>query len=496
VRARDLLDKVELLTECGIEDVLVEGITMNSREVRKNWAFVAIEGAHVNGHDFIVAALAAGASLIIGTREEYLSNAPSYVLVADGRLALAIMANNFFGRPGQQLRLVGITGTNGKTTTSYLLGTTLTALGKMAGVMGTIGAHLRDQRWKMAFTTPEAPALCKMLADMKDAGADVVAMEVSSHGLAMKRVDGLVFEVCVFTNLSQDHLDFHADMKSYGDTKARLFTEIMAASPSSKGAVINVDDVFGRELTKRLEGPVLTCSCKENGADITVHRFTQYLHGASFTVRGPWGDLAVRTPLVGQHNAANILAVLGVLHLLGEDVNEAASALSTGGTIPGRLEPVSNSLGLGIWVDYCHTPDALRNVLVALKEVVPGKLITVFGAGGDRDREKRPEMGRVVAEHSDIMVVTSDNPRTESSIAIIDEILSGVDSETRFKRTIVAPDRRLAIETALGIASQGDGVLIGGKGHELTQTIGKNVFDFDDRKVAAESVSRLERQVV
>jgi UDP-N-acetylmuramoyl-L-alanyl-D-glutamate--2,6-diaminopimelate ligase len=280
-------------------------------------------------------------------------------------------------------------------------------------------------------------------------------------------------------------------MEAYGEAKAEFFTRILPESGNLVGAVINLDDPWGARIAGRLTYGVLTYGIDEP-ADVRAEKLRFGIDGVQFEAVGPWGRLDVTSQLVGRHNVYNLLATLTAIHMLGEDVAEAAAGLARLGVVPGRLEAVENPFGVGIWVDYCHTPYALEKVLTALREVVPGRLITVFGAGGDRDRKKRPQMGSVVEELADVAVVTSDNPRTEDPLAIIDDILGGMSAEFRFTRTLVVPDRATAIRAALGIANEGDGILIGGKGHETYQIIGGTVHQFDDRETAREAVAALE----
>lgn len=491
MRIEEVIADLQVLLSSGLAGQEVMRICFDSRSVQPGDLFVALKGANFDAHDVIESVMSAGAVAVIGTDREKLSVASAWICVEESRHALGVVSNAFFRRPGLGMQLVGITGTNGKTTCTYFLEQALTACDVECGVIGTIEARYGETREKVGFTTPEAPVLCGVLARMRDAGVDAAITEVSSHGLAMHRVDGLDYAMGIFTNLSQDHLDFHQSMEEYGEAKARFFTQVLPESRNLVGAVLNLDDPWGGRIAGRLSYPYLTYGIDEP-ADVRAEDLRFGIDGVQFSAIGPWGTIGVTSQLVGRHNIYNLLATLTTVHMLGGDVAEAAAGLARLGTIPGRLEAVDNPFGMGIWVDYCHTPDALEKVLTALREVVPNRLIAVFGAGGDRDRRKRSEMGAVAEQLSDMVVVTSDNPRTEDPLSIIDAILAGMSQEFRFRKTLVVPDRALAIRTALGIAGEGDGILLGGKGHENYQVIGETVHSFDDREVACEAISALE----
>jgi UDP-N-acetylmuramoyl-L-alanyl-D-glutamate--2,6-diaminopimelate ligase len=491
MRVEEIMAELLVLQSSGLEGQEVLGISFDSRVVQSGDLFVALKGANFDGHDAIQSVVDAGAVVVVGTDVAKLSIAPAWICVAESRRALGIISNTFFQRPGMGMQLIGFTGTNGKTTCTYLLEHGLSACGVVCGVIGTVEARYCETTEKVGFTTPEAPVLCGVLGRMRDCGVDAAITEVSSHGLAMHRVDGLDYAVGIFTNLSQDHLDFHGDMEEYGEAKASFFTRVLPESRNLLGAVLNLDDPWGGRIASRLTYPYLTYGIDEP-ADVRAEDLRFGIDGVQFSAVGPWGVISVTSQLVGRHNIYNLLATLTTVHLMGEDVLEAAAGLARLGTIPGRLEAVENPFGMGIWVDYCHTPDALEKVLLALREVVPNRLITVIGAGGDRDRSKRPEMGAMAEQFSDLVVVTSDNPRTEDPLSIIEGILSGMSSEFRFEKALVIPNRALAIQAALGIASEGDGILVGGKGHENYQVIGETVHSFDDREVARKAISALE----
>jgi len=491
MRVEELISELLVLESAGLTGQEVLRIAYDSRSIQPGDLFIALKGANFDAHDAIESVTAAGAVAVIGTDLEKLTQAPAWVRVEDSRRALGVVSNAFFGRPGMGMQLAGFTGTNGKTTCTYLLEHALTACGAKCGVIGTVEARYRDVTENVGFTTPEAPVLCGVLARMRDSGVDAAITEVSSHGLSLHRVDGLDYAVGIFTNLSQDHLDFHGGMEEYGEVKASFFTDVLPKSGNLVGAVLNLDDPWGGRIAGRLSYPYLTYGIDEP-ADVRAEDLRFGIDGVQFSAIGPWGKIGVTSQLVGRHNIYNLLATLTTVHLLGEDVVEAAAGLARLGTIPGRLEAVENGFGMGVWVDYCHTPDALEKVLTALREVVPNRLLTLIGAGGDRDRKKRPEMGAMAEQLSDLVVVTSDNPRTEDPLAIIDGILAGMTPEYRFRNTLVVPNRALAIQAVLGIAGEGDGVLLGGKGHENYQVIGETTYSFDDCEVARGAIAALE----
>ncbi|MBM4354559.1 MAG: UDP-N-acetylmuramoyl-L-alanyl-D-glutamate--2,6-diaminopimelate ligase [Deltaproteobacteria bacterium] len=393
--------------------------------------------------------------------------------------------------PGTRMQVVGVTGTNGKTSITYLVQAALEACGVPTGLLGTLEASFGGRSVVMKHTTPEAPDLFGWLGEMADAGMKAAAIEVSSHGIALRRCEGLDLAVGIFTNLSPEHLDYHGSMENYGAEKLRMFTQMLPESRRMAGAVVNADDPWGQRIAAQVPYRCLRYALDAGvEADVRGVDVQTGLEGSRFVAVGPWGQLPVATHLVGRHNVSNILSVLSAAWLLGLDVERAAAGVAGLRGIAGRLERVENRLGIGVWVDYCHTPDSMEKVLVALRESVPGRLIIVFGAGGDRDRKKRPLMGAMAERFCQLAVCTSDNPRTEKPLAILDEVLSGMSEGYRFTSVAAIADRRLAIEAAIGVARPGDGVLIGGKGAETYQIVGTEVHHFDDREVAREVLER------
>ncbi len=421
------------------------------------------------------------------------------VVVSDARAAMAPLAARFFGDPTGELRVVGVTGTNGKTTTAFLIREVLEAAGIQCGLLGTVRQVVGGSEEAAERTTPEAIDLHATFRRMLEAGDRACAMEVSSHALALHRADAIHFEVALFTNLTQDHLDFHRTMEEYFESKRLLFEMGPATS------IVNVDDPYGRRLAEELECATFSAAGAE--ADFTAHDVSFDAAGAQFTVKPPptglkrpnsgrlspvGGEVEVRTRLPGEFNVANALAAFAAAGALGVDPKAAASGLAGAERVPGRFEPVEEGQEFAVLVDYAHTPDSLENVLRAARRLTPGELIVVFGAGGDRDREKRPLMGRAAAELADLAIVTSDNPRSEDPGAIVAEVVAGTEDGAAVAEVAVEPDRRAAIALALSRARPGDSVVIAGKGHEQGQEFeGGRKVPFDDREVAREELRRL-----
>jgi UDP-N-acetylmuramoyl-L-alanyl-D-glutamate--2,6-diaminopimelate ligase len=465
----------------------IAGVTSDSRKVQPRWAFVAIQGGRADGYAYIAQALTRGAVALVVDRPLDLSSAPhvACLRVSDSRQALAHLAAAFYGHPSHQLCLVGITGTNGKTTSSYLLEAVLRAHGSMPGVIGTVTYRYAGHEQPAGQTTPASEDLQRLLREMVDGGISHCIMEVSSHALVQHRVWGCRFAAALFTNLTQDHLDYHQDMSAYYAAKARLFT---AYQPGV--AVLNRDDPAGEKLLRETPVPVITYGFSPE-ADVGVEQLEMDATGITLTVRVQRQHFGVRSRLIGRHNAYNILGALATARGLELDLDRAIAGIETLRTIPGRFERVDAGQPFTVLVDYAHTDDALRNVLHAARGIATGRVIVVFGAGGDRDRSKRPAMGRMAAQHADIAVITSDNPRTESPTAIIRAIEAGYLESGQASQYHVIADRARAICKAIGLARAGDVVVIAGKGHEAYQIIGSERIPFDDRQVALEALRRL-----
>jgi len=491
VRPRDvpvsvLLDALPDKRVIGAPPASVRGLTADSRRVEAGDCFVAVPGFKQDARRFVPDAVARGARLVVTEGEPLPGLGVAQVLVPAVRPALARLAGAYHGHPSRALTLVGITGTNGKTTTSYLVDALLRARGLRTGVLGTIQYVLGDEVRPAGQTTPEALDIQGMLAEMRERGIGGVAMEVSSHALALSRVDGLAFDVAVFTNLTQDHLDFHGTLEEYRRAKRMLFEQLAASPKRARWAVVNADDPAGAEMVRGLDLPTLTFGLGR-GATVRASEHTSGLDGIRMTVETPRGRLTLASPLIGEHNVMNLLGAIGAGLALGLEPAAIAAALAPVTTVPGRFEQVNVGQPFLVVVDYAHTPDALERVLATARKITPGRLAVVFGCGGDRDRTKRPIMGEIAARLADRAWVTSDNPRSERPQAILDEIVAGVrrvpGAEQRY---VTEADRRVAISGALGWARAGDTVVIAGKGHETYQIIGSETLPFDDRAVARE----------
>jgi UDP-N-acetylmuramoyl-L-alanyl-D-glutamate--2,6-diaminopimelate ligase len=489
----------------GVE---VTGLAYDSREVAPGDLFFCVSGFQSDGHRFAPEAVRAGAAALVVERPLGLS-VPE-VLVASARAAMAPAAARFYGEPARRLRVVGVTGTNGKTTTAYLVRALLEAGGEQCGLLGTVKSVIGGEERQVARTTPEAIDLQEDLRAMLDGGDVACAMEVSSHALELRRVDAIAFAAAIFTNLTQDHLDFHADMEEYFQAKRRLFvSDGVPPTPPPGVSVLNVGDAYGRRLAAEVEG-ALTFAVEEP-ADYTATDVRCGFDGCSFTLQTPAGRRELTLPMPGRFNVANALGALAAAHALGVDLDVLVAALERGVHVPGRFEPVEEGQEFAVLVDYAHTPDSLENVLRAARELVEsgeeGRVLCVFGAGGDRDRGKRPLMGEIAARLSDVAIVTSDNPRSEDPEQIIKEILDGVvlgggevgaslgaGSSTRAGTADVRSnsDRRAAIEQAIASARRGDVVVIAGKGHEQGQEFADGrKLPFDDAAVARAALGEL-----
>jgi UDP-N-acetylmuramoyl-L-alanyl-D-glutamate--2,6-diaminopimelate ligase len=469
----------------------VSRVTGDSREAGPGTVFFALPGAHADGHRFAAEAARRGAVAVVAERP--VECAPAVLLLApSARRAMAVAAANFHGRPGDRLLVAGVTGTNGKTTVTYLVEACAQEAGVPAGVIGTVTHRFPGVERPASHTTPESTAVQGLLAEMRDAGARLALLEVSSHALAQERVAGMRFAAAGFTNLTRDHLDFHGDMESYFAAKRRLFAEHLAEGGV---AVVNARDPFGARLADQL-GPgrrVWRYGTRAEDA-LRAEDVAIGLDGIRARVTTPAGVLEVRSPLVGAHNVENLLCAAGLALALNLPAGAVARALSSSPGAPGRLERVDGR-GVSLFVDYAHTDDALARALAALRALAPRRLVCVFGCGGDRDRGKRPIMGRVAAEAADLVVVTSDNPRTEDPGAIVAEIVAGVEGTGLARLSpaaardgargfVVEPDRRAAIALAVAAAREGDAVLVAGKGHEDYQLVGTEKRHFSDREEA------------
>ncbi len=496
----NLLRSFEIVSTTGNLDVELSGITDDSREVTQGNLFVAVKGQQVDGHSFVaqVCRQRAGGVVVqapfpapshVGPEAR-----PAWIEVRDSRKALGRLASRFFEDPSQALFMVGVTGTNGKTTVAHVSQAVLEYGGHGTGLMGTVGYHAGTEYQTPSHTTPGAVPLQAFLHRMVKAEMDAAVLEVSSHALTLDRVEGCEFDVAVFTNLTRDHLDFHETMESYYRAKARLFREFVApvSKTGAKRAIINIDDAWGARLQAETGVPVWTYSLRRR-ADIYATNVALSMEGSRFTVHTPRGSLEIHSALVGEHNVSNLLAGIGVGLARGMALDDVQRGIRGFRTVPGRFEPVEAGQDFSVIVDYAHTEDALAQLLAAVRQLCRERIITVFGCGGDRDPGKRPKMGLVAAQRSDVVFLTSDNPRTEDPEAILRDVEKGMRSLSASERgtSFVIPDRRAAIRAALLAARSGDVVLIAGKGHEAYQIIGKTWHRFDDREVARELLADL-----
>jgi UDP-N-acetylmuramoyl-L-alanyl-D-glutamate--2,6-diaminopimelate ligase len=466
----------------------ITGIAYDSRHVEPGQVFVALKGQHTNGASFALGAIGRGASIVVSEQRPPLDVHVPWVVVSEARLALALLAAQFHRHPSSEMQVIGITGTNGKTTTAFLIASILDAANVRSGILGTVGYRVGETFRPATHTTPEAPEVQRMLREMVENGCGACAMEVSSHALSQRRVDGTTFAAAIFTNLTRDHLDFHSDMESYFQAKRRLFEMLPRDAP----ALINLDDPKGAALVEAGGKPVTYAV--NRAADITPGPLTFSLDGLTFDARTPRGTVHVRSSLVGRPNVYNILAAVSTATALGLSFDAIEKGLAALKGVPGRFQVVSTPAEeFTAIVDYAHTDDALRNLLETARPLTRGRLITVFGCGGDRDRTKRPLMGAVAGRLSDVIVITSDNPRSEDPMRIIDEVRRGLGAGAAREdgpQVLTIVDRREAIAKAIAVARPGDVVLVAGKGHEKYQVIGDRVIPFDDVAVVREALDR------
>ena len=496
---RKLLEGVEIRKISGETLKEIEGIAYHSKQVQKGFLFAAVRGIEVDGHQFVKEAIERGAEVIVLEEERQISNR-TMIFVPNSRQALGKISSNFYGDPSSRIRLIGITGTNGKTTTTYLLESILKKAGCEVGVIGTINYRFGGKTIPAPNTTPESLDLQRILGEMLREGTSHVIMEVSSHGLDLDRVYGCQFDGAVFTNLTSEHLDYHKTLEQYFDSKKKLFSDYLVKSLKERRfAVTNDDDPRGGKIVEGIKLPVIRYGLNSSSG-ITADQVASSFEGLSCRIKTPEGDMFVHSKLIGNFNLYNILAAVAVGIAMGLPLETLKQGVEGLEGVAGRFEKVVNQRGIHVIVDYAHTHDALERVLLGLRDILEsgarsdGKMITVFGCGGDRDRTKRPLMGEIAGRYSDLAILTSDNPRTEDPLAILGEVEKGFQS-LRLRRWDVdeiklwrlgkgylkVPDRREAIRMAIRLAQPSDTVLIAGKGHEDYQIVGKKKFPFDDR---------------
>ena len=481
MQLKKLLAAIPGASIVGPTDRDVAGIAYDSRRVQRDTLFVALRGEKTDGHQFVHQAVERGATVIVYDQEAKTPHA-TLVRVANARHAMADLAAAFYNRPVRRLKMAGVTGTNGKTTTTFLLKHICEKAGMRCGLIGTVRYEIGERVLPAVRTTPESLELQELLAQMTNAACKAAAMEVSSHAIAQERTRGLEFDVAVFTNLTQDHLDFHGTMDAYFESKLKLFTNLAGQEHKKKAAaVVNLDDRYGAKIVERLgsDVPVVTYGMGVH-ADFRASNYRPEFSGTSYQLDAKGKSYLVRVPLIGRFNVANSLAALAAANNLGIPLRDAILSLGKAPQVPGRLEAVPAKRQFQVFVDYAHTPDALLNVLKTVRELSPRKVICVFGCGGDRDRAKRPLMAHAADQNADFSIITSDNPRKEDPDAIIAEVEKGFRSERYEKIT----DRAQAIARAVTLAQPRDIVVIAGKGHETYQEFADHTIPFDDIAVA------------
>ncbi|MBU2055124.1 MAG: UDP-N-acetylmuramoyl-L-alanyl-D-glutamate--2,6-diaminopimelate ligase [Proteobacteria bacterium] len=496
-----LMRGIETLNATGDLDGEVTSVCYDSRQCRKGSLFVAIPGLRADGHRFIAEAVNRGAGFIIHEREIPPPSGVATIRVSDSRRVLGVLGKNFFGDPSSGIHLIAVTGTNGKTTVTYLLEEILRAAACAVGVLGTVNYRYGGKTLPAPNTTPESFEMQRILREMADHGVTHCVTEVSSHAVALRRVDDCAFDLGIFTNLTQDHLDYHGTMENYFQAKKRFFSEVLPAGGKDRPRqIVNADDPWGRRIIREVAGERLTFGL-EQPCDVGASPFHLSLDGIKAQLRFGREMISIASPLLGRFNLYNILAAAAAawaLKIPGRFIREGIAALAN---VPGRLEKVSAAGQPAVFVDYAHTDDALRRVLQNLAAFRAGRIITVFGCGGDRDRGKRPLMGEAATSYSDLTIVTSDNPRTEDPLKIIREVEAGIrapkfagpgdsDRQPGQRGYLVIPKREEAIAAAIGLAGSRDIVLIAGKGHEDYQIIGERKFPFDDRLIAREELAK------
>ncbi len=482
MKLRQVLTGVDNTTPLPKEDTEISGVTYDSRKVKPGFLFVCIKGFKTDGHLFAIKAVENGAAAILAEDDIELHAGVPVIYCPDTRRALARAAGNYFNHPSRSFKLIGVTGTNGKTTTTHLVKAILEQAGKKVGIMGTLYSKIDDYHLELGHTTPEAPEIESFMDICRQKNADYVVMEVSSHALFLHRVAELDFDAAVFTNLTQDHLDLHDTMEAYRDAKLILFKHLVKGK--GKFSIINADDEYAADFLAAAGTDVLSYGIKVQ-AGVAAKDMDVKLRGTGFTAVYKDSSIDIRMKLIGLFSVYNALAAIAFALREGISAEHIVAALAGVEGVPGRFEQVQCGQDFTVVVDYAHTPDGLENILDTARAIAENRLITVFGCGGDRDRKKRPLMGEIAARYSDFTIVTSDNPRSEEPQAIINDIVPGVEKIENSRYAIIV-DRKEAIRHAIHLARPGDLVVIAGKGHETYQLVKGEVLDFDDRKVAAE----------
>lgn len=490
MKLKNVLQEIEYSTSDNLEQIEIQGLSCDSKNIHGDYIFVAVKGNKFDGHQFIDEAISRGAKVIISQRDFSCPKEVNKILVKDTRLTLPKLAGNFFGHPAQKLKIIGVTGTNGKTTITYLIDDILIRAGFKAGLIGTIQYRLNDRVIPATNTTPGPIEMQTFLKEMVNHGLEYTVMEVSSHSLDQHRIDEIYFDVAVFTNLTLDHLDYHSNFENYFLAKAKLFEKL---KPTGK-AIINIDDKYGLKLKEIIKNNAFFSYGLSQKVDIYAQGVKLSLEGSKFSVVTPSGSFELKTKLIGLHNVYNILAATGAA--IAQDVNLdiIQEALSKSEGAPGRLQPIKEGQPFKVFVDYAHSDDALKNVLTTLNKIKKRNILLLFGCGGERDRSKRPLMAKVASELADWVIITSDNPRGEDPEEIINEIERGLPN--KFENYFKIVDREKAIEKIITMARKGDIILIAGKGHENYQIFRDRVVPFNDREVTRKYIKQLYPQSV
>ena len=477
---KELLKNIPYLKIEGSLERPVEAMYYDSRKATPRSLFFCIRGLTVDGHDYALEAVKKGSHILVLERDVDVEGDITKVFVENSRIAMALMAKNFYGNPAANISLIGVTGTNGKTTTTYLIKSVLEKMGHKVGLIGTITNMIGNRKIPSQHTTPESLDLQKLFRDMVDQEVDSIVMEVSSHSLAMERVAGCEYDVGIFTNLSQDHLDFHKTMEEYREAKAKLFKQ-------SKVSIINVDDDNGQWIKERTDGKIYTYGIRKD-ADIYARELEITEKGVAFELYTPEGHHPVRLGIPGIFSVYNALAAAGACYALNIPLHLIVQGLEKVKGVPGRFELLDTQTDYSVILDYAHTPDGLENILKTASEFAKGRIVTLFGCGGDRDPAKRPIMGEIAGKYSDFCIITSDNPRSEDPMSIINQIVPGVE-KTKCPYVIIE-DRKEAIRYALQTAQKDDVIILAGKGHETYQILKDKTIHFDEKEIVAEILGR------
>ncbi|MBU0478180.1 UDP-N-acetylmuramoyl-L-alanyl-D-glutamate--2,6-diaminopimelate ligase [bacterium] len=487
MKLQKLISDLESFTISGRKDIEINGIASDSNNVKSGFAFISIKGLKADGHNFINDAISRGAAALIVEKDVEVLEDITIIRVPDTKKILPTVADTFYNYPSNRMNIIGVTGTNGKTTTTYFIDQILRKAGHKTGIIGTINYQIGDRIIPAVNTTPGPIQLRALLNQMLEVNTEIAVMEVSSHAIAQRRIAGIEFDTCIFTNLTPEHLDYHETLGKYQDTKLQLFEQMGKNSKknTAKKAIINIDDPVSRRFIDACGVEVVTYGLNTN-ASVYATDIKSTLNGSCFRLHVSLDkSIDVKINLAGKHNIYNALAATSAALTFGLSLNEIKSGLESLKSVPGRFEKITTDAGFYIIVDYAHTPDGMKQVLSTARDLTPNRIITVFGCGGDRDRLKRPQMGRISSELSDYTIITSDNPRTEDPMKIIEEIIQGIKGTGRSDFETI-PDRKIAIKRAINLAKENDLVMILGKGHETYQVLKDTVVPFDDRQVAKE----------